>query len=79
MDTRRAMAALSSVLPDTAHLAGVDFEEVEGHHIVSLRTATPGILVGRMGQTADRIRAALVGALGHDVRLNILELRQPVS
>src|SRR6185369_8088909 len=44
---------------------------------VDIRTARPGIVIGRRGAEADRIRGDLEKLTGKQVQLNILEVKNP--
>ncbi|BBX84321.1 30S ribosomal protein S3 [Mycolicibacterium aubagnense] len=44
---------------------------------VDIHTARPGIVIGRRGTEADRIRADLEKLTGKQVQLNILEVKNP--
>jgi small subunit ribosomal protein S3 len=46
---------------------------------VDIHTARPGIVIGRRGAEADRIRGDLEKLTGKQVQLNILEVKQPES
>jgi small subunit ribosomal protein S3 len=46
---------------------------------VDIHTARPGIVIGRKGAEADRIRAELEKLTGKQVQLNILEVKSPES
>lgn len=46
---------------------------------VDIHTARPGIVIGRRGTEADRIRADLEKLTGKQVQLNILEVKNPES
>jgi small subunit ribosomal protein S3 len=44
---------------------------------VDIHTARPGIVIGRRGAEADRLRGELEKLTGKQVQLNILEVKQP--
>jgi small subunit ribosomal protein S3 len=44
---------------------------------VDIWSARPGIVIGRHGEEADRIRASLAELTGTRVQLNIFEVRSP--
>ena len=44
---------------------------------VSVQAAKPGIVIGRRGQEADKIRADLEQLTGKKVKLNIIEIKNP--
>ena len=54
---------------------GLDRDRVR----VDIHTARPGIVIGRRGTEADRIRSDLEKLTGKQVQLNILEVKNPES
>jgi len=69
MSVRRVLV---EVLPEGALVERVDFSE-DGA-AVTLWTRNVGLLLGRRGVTADRIRTAIDAELHRSVQLNIGEL-----
>ncbi|MDQ2625475.1 MAG: 30S ribosomal protein S3, partial [Actinomycetota bacterium] len=67
---------LSSGL-ERAGIADVTIERTRDRVRVDIRTARPGIVIGRRGTEADRIRGDLEKLTGKQVQLNILEVKQP--
>lgn len=63
-------------LPD-ASVAGVLIERNANQISLTVRTAKPGIVIGRGGANVDRLRSRLEGATDRRVRLNIEEIRVP--
>ena len=60
--------------------AGVSKIEIERTHEkvrIDLFTARPGIVIGRRGQEADKLRIDLENLTGKQVQLNILEVKNP--
>src|SRR5256885_6384064 len=62
---------------ERAGIAKVDIERTRDRVRVDIHTARPGIVIGRKGAEADRIRAELEKLTGKQVQLNILEVRNP--
>src|SRR6202012_6216968 len=60
-------------------IAGVEIERTRDRVRVDIHTARPGIVIGRRGTEADRIRADLEKLTGKQVQLNILEVKNPES
>ena len=73
MDVRPVLAALAASLPEDAGITAVEFEASDAGLTLELRTTRPGKVIGRRGETLDRIRATLVAVTGGEVRLNVLE------
>lgn len=60
---------------DRAGIADVVIERTRDRVRVDIHTARPGIVIGRRGSEADRIRRALEKLTGKQVALNILEVK----
>src|SRR5436305_1322684 len=71
--------ALMSKGLERAGIAKVDIERTRDRVRVDIHTARPGIVIGRKGAEADRIRAELEKLTGKQVQLNILEVKSPES
>ena len=69
---------LSSGL-ERAGIAGVEIERTRDRVRVDIHTARPGIVIGRRGTEADRIRANLEKLTHKQVQLNILEVKNSDS
>ena len=62
---------------ERAGISKVDIERTRDRVRVDIHTARPGIVIGRRGAEADRIRADLERLTGKQVQLNILEVKNP--
>lgn len=62
---------------ERAGIAKVEIERTRDRVRVDIHTARPGIVIGRRGAEADRIRGELEKLTGKQVQLNILEVKQP--
>ena len=62
---------------ERAGIAKVEIERTRERVRVDIHTARPGIVIGRRGAEADRIRADLEQLTGKQVQLNILEVKNP--
>ena len=60
---------------DRAGIANVVIERTHDRVRVDIHTARPGIVIGRRGSEADRIRGQLEKLTGKQVQLNILEVK----
>ncbi|OKL48248.1 30S ribosomal protein S3 [Boudabousia liubingyangii] len=58
-------------------ISRVDIERTRERVRVDLHTARPGIVIGRRGAEADRLRGQLEKLTGKQVQLNILEVKNP--
>jgi small subunit ribosomal protein S3 len=62
---------------ERAGISRVDIERTRDRVRVDIHTARPGIVIGRRGAEADRIRGDLEELTGKQVQLNILEVKNP--
>jgi len=63
---------------ERAGISKVEIERTRDRVQVDIHTARPGIVIGRRGAEADRLRAALAKMTGNNkVQLNIQEIKQP--
>ncbi|WP_286901814.1 30S ribosomal protein S3 [Thermocrispum sp.] len=62
---------------ERAGISKVEIERTRDRVRVDIHTARPGIVIGRRGAEADRIRASLEKLTGKQVQLNILEVKNP--
>ncbi|PWU44997.1 30S ribosomal protein S3 [Micromonospora globispora] len=64
---------------ERAGISKVDIERTRDRVRVDIHTARPGIVIGRKGAEADRIRGELEKLTGKQVQLNIIEVKSPES
>jgi len=64
---------------ERAGISKVEIERTRDRVRVDIHTARPGIVIGRRGAEAERIRADLEKLSGKQVQLNILEVKSPES
>jgi len=62
---------------ERAGISRVEIERTRDRVRVDIHTARPGIVIGRRGAEADRIRADLEKLTNKQVQLNILEVKNP--
>ncbi|GAC1609705.1 MAG: 30S ribosomal protein S3 [Mycobacteriales bacterium] len=74
-----AIRKLMSKGMERAGISKVEIERTRDRVRVDIHTARPGIVIGRRGAEADRIRGDLEKLTGKQVQLNILEVKQPES
>ncbi|MGZ3663743.1 MAG: 30S ribosomal protein S3 [Ktedonobacterales bacterium] len=61
-----------------AGVARIEIERVAGTQIsIAIHTAKPGIVIGKNGESVERLRQALENETKKKVRLSILEIRNP--
>jgi small subunit ribosomal protein S3 len=64
---------------ERAGISKVDIERTRDRVRIDIHTARPGIVIGRKGAEAERIRGELEKLTGKQVQLNILEVKSPES
>jgi len=74
-----AIRRLMSKGMERAGISRVDIERTVDRVRVDIHTARPGIVIGRRGAEADRIRGDLEKLTSKQVQLNILEVKSPES
>ena len=62
---------------ERAGISNVEIERTRDRVRVDIHTARPGIVIGRRGAEADRIRGELEKLTGKQIQLNILEVNNP--
>ena len=62
---------------DRAGVSKIEIERTRDRVRVDIHTARPGIVIGRRGSEAERIRADLEKLTGKQIQLNILEVKNP--
>ena len=62
---------------ERAGISKVDIERTSERVRVDIHTARPGIVIGRKGAEADRLRGRLEKLTGKQVQLNIIEVKNP--
>jgi small subunit ribosomal protein S3 len=76
-EDRKLRASIRKRLSN-AGVSRIEIERVAGTQIgVSIHTAKPGIVIGRSGESVERLRQELERLTKKKVRLNILEIRNP--
>lgn len=55
----------------------IDVERTRDKLVVEVHTARPGVVIGRKGAEADRIRSGLEKMAGQPVKLNVIEVKDP--
>jgi small subunit ribosomal protein S3 len=72
-----AIRKLMTTGMERAGIAKVEIERTRDRVRVDIHTARPGIVIGRRGAEADRIRGDLEKLTGKQVQLNIREVKVP--
>jgi len=67
------VAVLSESVRESADLSMIELDVTDIGRVVTVRTRTPGALIGRRGATADALRTKLADELGDPaLRLNLI-------
>lgn len=64
-------------LPESAGLSSVLIERTGRNVKVTLKTAKPGVIIGKKGEDVDKLRNEISLKIGNPVHLNIEEIRKP--
>src|SRR5258706_3925202 len=64
---------------ERAGISKVHIERTRDRVRIDIHTARPGIVIGRKGAEADRLRGQLEKLTGKQIQLNILEVKSPES
>ena len=62
---------------DRAGVSRVEIERTRDRVRVDIHTARPGLVIGRRGEAAEKIRGELEKLTGKQIQLNILEVKNP--
>jgi small subunit ribosomal protein S3 len=76
LEDMRLRRLVMKLLPD-ASISGIGIDRNANQLSLTVRTAKPGIVIGRGGQNVEQLRGALERATEKRVRLNIEEIRVP--
>jgi small subunit ribosomal protein S3 len=60
-----------------AGVAGIQIERTPKQLTLTIRTARPGIVIGRKGAEVDKLKAELRNLTRRDVQVNIFEIKRP--
>jgi hypothetical protein len=71
----QVLNGLSETVPPEAVITSLDVADDLSR--VTLWTRTPGLVIGRRGETADRIRSGLSESIGSPIQLFIYESKEP--
>ena len=72
-----AIRKMMSTGMERAGISKVEIERTRDRVRVDIHTARPGIVIGRRGAEAERIRTDLEKLSGKQIQLNILEVKNP--
>src|SRR5271167_2050661 len=72
-----AIRKLMNTGMERAGISKVEIERTRDRVRVDIHTARPGIVIGRRGAEAERIRGELEKLTGKQIQLNILEVKNP--
>lgn len=64
-------------IPEAAQVSGILIERTGRNVRITLRTAKPGIIIGKKGEDVEKLRADISARIGLPVHINIEEIRKP--
>lgn len=72
-----ARRCIDELIPKAAEVSSVLVERTGRNVKITLRTAKPGVLIGKKGEDIEKIRAKISTQIGMPVNINIEEIRKP--
>lgn len=60
-----------------AGISSVEIERAANRVKISVRTARPGLVIGKKGKDIEDLRTELKGVVGREITINIIEVRKP--
>ncbi|MBR1734415.1 MAG: 30S ribosomal protein S3 [Alphaproteobacteria bacterium] len=60
-----------------AGISKITLERLAKKVVVTLHTARPGVIIGKKGNEIEKLRSDLMGFVGSEVVLNLVEVRKP--
>jgi small subunit ribosomal protein S3 len=76
IEDRKIRGLINKRLANAA-VSKIEIERVAGNISVTVHTAKPGIVIGRSGESVERLRLEVEKGTGKKVRLSIHEIRNP--
>ncbi len=70
-------AYIEKRLPEAAALSSILLERTGRNVRITLRTAKPGVIIGKKGEEIEKLRAEISAKIGLTVHINIEEIRKP--
>lgn len=64
-------------LPEAAAVSGVLIERTGKNIKITIKTAKPGVVIGKKGEDIEKLRADIIKKIGSPVQINIQEIRKP--
>jgi small subunit ribosomal protein S3 len=77
VDDHRIRECVTSSLGSQAFLSRIRIERPANDARITLRTARPGVVIGKKGEDIERLRAKLAKLVGIPVHINLEEVRKP--
>jgi small subunit ribosomal protein S3 len=60
-----------------AGVGRIEIERPAGNAKITIKSARPGVVIGRKGEDIDRLRSDVAAIVGVPVQINIEEIRRP--
>ncbi len=67
---------VSEILPQ-APISSIVIKRTMEEIVVDIKTSRPGVVIGKKGEEIEKIKRALKKVLNQDVKLNVVEVKQP--
>jgi len=70
-------AYIDKRLPEAASVSSVQIERSGRNVKIRIRTAKPGVVIGKKGEDLDKLKAEISAKIGLPVHINVEEIRKP--
>lgn len=70
-------AYIEKRLPEAASVSSVQIERSGRNVKIKIRTAKPGVVIGKKGEDLDKLKAEISSKIGMPVHINVEEIRKP--
>lgn len=70
-------AKIEQVIPEAAGVSSIVIERTGRNVRINLRTAKPGVIIGKKGEDLDKLKTAISNDIGLPVHINVEEVRKP--
>ena len=67
---------IKSILPQ-APISSISIKRTMEELIIDINTSRPGVVIGKKGEEIEKIKKALKKIVNQDVKLNVVEVKQP--
>ena len=64
---------------ETASIADVEIMRTSKRVTITIKTARPGLVIGKGGSEVDSLKKVLKKLIGYDVQVNVFEIKRPTT